>query len=73
MPKVYVEARAKVATGEDPVDDYVVEDHADRVLIGSESDMLTALNGAGGANMPITVPERSGVRAGTNQVPGHGL
>jgi hypothetical protein len=32
MPNVYVEPRPKGRKGGDPIDDYVVEDHADHVL-----------------------------------------
>ena len=32
MPNVYIEPRPKGRPEEDPIDDYVVEDHADDVL-----------------------------------------
>jgi hypothetical protein len=32
MPNVYIEARPKGRPQGDPIDDYVVEDHADHVL-----------------------------------------
>jgi hypothetical protein len=32
MPNVYVEARPKGRPGNSPIEDYVVEDHADHVL-----------------------------------------
>jgi hypothetical protein len=33
MPNVYIEARPKGRPHGDPIDDYVVEDHADHILV----------------------------------------
>jgi hypothetical protein len=37
MPNVYVEARPKGRPENSPIEDYVVEDHADHVLAGSRT------------------------------------